>query len=70
VQLNIDIKGVNFVSLKDVKPASLNALFHVAFEKKWVKPIVNATKFGKSLRCSTIITLPFSLQTLRHSFKN
>ena len=69
MQLKIDIKGVNFVSLNDVNPASSNAFFQVAFEKKCVKPIVNATKFGKSLKCSTIITLPFGLQTLRHSFK-
>jgi len=66
----MDIKGVNFVSLNDVKPALSNAILQVALEKKWVKPIVNATKFGKSLKCSTIITLPFGLQTLRHSFKN
>lgn len=51
-------------------PASRNALFQVCFEKKCVKPIVKATKFGTSRKCSIIIILAVGLQTRLHSFKN
>ena len=62
-QLKIDIKGVNFCSVNVVKPASLKAFLQVLFEKKCVNPTENAKKFGKSRKCSIIITLAFDLQT-------
>ena len=59
----MDIKGVNLVSWKKVKPAFSKAFFQTDLEKKWVNPTENATKFGKSLKCSTIITFPLGLHT-------
>ena len=66
----MDMKGVNLVSSNDANPAFANAFCQVLFEKKCVKPTEKATKFGKSLKCSTIITIPFGLHNLWHSFKN
>ena len=66
----MDINGVNLVSWKEEKPASSKAFFQVEREKKWVKPTENATKFGKSRKCSTIITFAPGLHNRQHSFKN
>lgn len=65
----MDMNGVNLVSLIDENPASSNAFRQVSFEKKCVKPTEKAKKLGTSRRCSTIMTCPFVLHNLRHSFK-
>lgn len=64
------MNGVNLVSRKEENPARLKEFLQTDREKKCAKPIVKAIKFGKSLKCSTIITLAAGLQRRRHSFKN
>src|SRR5215212_4450355 len=64
------MNGVNLFSIKVEKPAFSKASFQVEREKKCVKPTEKAKKLGKSLKCSTMITFPFGLHNLWHSFKN
>ena len=59
----MDINGVNLVSLKDLKPARSKAFLQTEREKKCVKPTEKARKFGKSLKCSTMMTVPVGLHT-------
>ena len=62
-QVKIDIKGVNLVSWKEENLAPSKAFLQAWREKKCVKPTEKAKKFGKSRKCSTIITLPLGLQS-------